>query len=69
MRDSQVEDIVDSGHTAKKLKEYFLSLGAKSVRLATLLDKSERRSVDIKIDYCGFWVMLCNAPSHQNKTT
>ena len=54
----QVEDIIDSGHTAKKLIEYLQSLGAKSVKIVTLLDKSERRSCQIKIDYLAFWVSI-----------
>ena len=58
----QVEDIVDSGHTVKKLTEYLESLGAKSVRLVALLDKSERRSCDIKIDYLAFWVRILQVP-------
>ena len=52
----QVEDIVDSGHTAKKLKQYLIQSGARSVRLVALLDKSERRSCDVEIDYLAFWV-------------
>ena len=51
-----MEDIVDSGHTAKKLKQYLIQSGARSVRLVALLDKSERRSCDVEIDYLAFWV-------------
>lgn len=49
-----VEDIVDSGHTLKYLKEYLLSQNPKSVKIAVLMDKKERRCVDVDIDYTGF---------------
>ena len=49
-----IEDIVDSGRTLKYLKEYFLSQNPKSVKIAVLMDKKERRTVDIDIDYTGF---------------
>ena len=49
-----VEDIVDTGHTLKFLKEYLISKKAKSVKIAVFMDKKERRQVDIDIDYTGF---------------
>lgn len=49
-----VEDILDSGKTLSYLKEILEARGPKSIRLATLLDKPERRQVDIKADYIGF---------------
>lgn len=49
-----VEDIVDSGLTLSFLKENLLSRGAASLRICALLDKPERRKVDIKADYQGF---------------
>jgi len=49
-----VEDIVDSGLTLSFLKENLLSRGAKSLKVCTLLDKRERRKVEIAVDYCGF---------------
>jgi hypoxanthine phosphoribosyltransferase len=52
-----VEDIVDTGLTLSYLLQNLQSRGAKSVRLATLLDKPEPRIVkELKIDYCGFQV-------------
>lgn len=52
-----VEDIIDSGVTLKYLKDfYFAGKGAKSVRIATLLDKPARRKTDVVPDYCGFQV-------------
>jgi hypoxanthine phosphoribosyltransferase len=49
-----VEDIVDSGHTARALLDLLGSRGARSVRLCTLLDKSAMRQVEVPIDYRGF---------------
>lgn len=52
-----VEDIVDTGLTLSYLLQNLESRGAKSVKLATLLDKPEPRiRKDLKIDYCGFQV-------------
>lgn len=51
-----VEDIIDSGRTLKKLKEHFLKMEPKSVKIAVLLDKPERRVVDVDIDYVGFQI-------------
>ena len=49
-----VEDIVDSGRTLSYLLEMLKDRGPKSVRLCTLLDKPERRVVDVKVDYTCF---------------
>ncbi|HEX8147003.1 MAG TPA: hypoxanthine phosphoribosyltransferase [Pyrinomonadaceae bacterium] len=49
-----VEDIVDTGLTLSFLIGSLHQRGAKTVRLAALLDKFERRERDVKIDYCGF---------------
>ena len=49
-----VEDIIDTGHTLKHLKEYLMSKNPKSLKLAVLADKKERREVDVEIDYTGF---------------
>ena len=48
-----VEDIVDSGRTLHYLTEVFKERGCKSVRTCTLLDKPERRGVDLTVDYTG----------------
>lgn len=48
-----VEDIVDTGRTLQKLKELFEFRRAKSVKIVTLLDKPERRVVDLTADYIG----------------
>ena len=49
-----VEDIIDSGRTLKYLKEYLQTKNPKSVKIAVLMDKKERRVVDIDVDYTGF---------------
>lgn len=48
-----VEDIIDSGRTLAKLGQLLSDRGAHSVRCCTLLDKPERRVVDLKADYVG----------------
>lgn len=49
-----VEDIVDSGLTMKWLIDHFMSKNANSVKTCSLIDKAERREIDISIDYLGF---------------
>ena len=49
-----VEDIVDSGMTLSFLRDNLISRGAASLKIATLLDKPDRRKVPLHVDYCGF---------------
>jgi hypoxanthine phosphoribosyltransferase len=49
-----VEDIVDTGLTLSSLVDTFKRRGARSVRIAALLDKQARRKVDLTPDYIGF---------------
>jgi len=51
-----VEDILDSGMTLSYLTELLRDRSPASIRIATLLDKPERRKVDISPDYVGFTV-------------
>ncbi len=51
-----VEDIVDSGRTLSYLLEMLRERNPKSLRLCTLLDKPERRVVEVKVDYTGFQI-------------
>ena len=51
-----VEDIVDSGRTLSYLLEMLKDRGPKSVKLCTLLDKPERRVVDVHVDYTCFQI-------------
>lgn len=48
-----VEDIIDSGNTLDFMVKYFKAKKANSVKIATLLDKPERRKVKIDVDYVG----------------
>ena len=49
-----VEDIIDSGYTLSSVLELLLVRKPTSLKICTLLDKAERREVDVPIDYCGF---------------
>ena len=49
-----VEDIIDSGRTMHNLKEIFKVRQCTDFKICTLLDKKERRAVDIEADYIGF---------------
>lgn len=49
-----IEDIVDTGNTLKFLKGYINEMHPKSLEICSLLDKKERREVDIDADYVGF---------------
>lgn len=51
-----VEDILDSGNTLAFLKQYFMTKGAASITIVTLLDKPSRRTKPITADYVGFEV-------------
>ena len=51
-----VEDILDTGVTLHYLKGLLQSRNPASIRIATLLDKPERRKVDLQSDYAGFQV-------------
>lgn len=49
-----VEDILDTGLTLNFLLNNFRQRGASSIRIATLLNKPERRRVPVEADYIGF---------------
>ena len=49
-----VEDIIDTGLTLKYLVENIQARKPASVKICTLLDKPERRKVEINVDYKGF---------------
>ena len=51
-----IEDIVDSGRTLSYLLEMLKDRGPESLRLCTLLDKPDRRVVDVNVDYTGFQI-------------
>ncbi|NJD58897.1 MAG: hypoxanthine phosphoribosyltransferase [Anaerolineales bacterium] len=49
-----IEDIVDSGFTVKAVLELLSGREPKSLKVCALLDKVERREVEVPIDYHGF---------------
>ena len=49
-----VEDIIDTGRTMNYLLQILRQRGPASVKLCALLDKPDRRVVDVDIDYTGF---------------
>lgn len=51
-----VEDIVDSGRTLSYLMEMLQDRKPASLRLCTLLDKPDRRVVEVPVDYTGFQI-------------
>ena len=51
-----VEDIIDSGRTLSCLLEMLMERKPASLKLCTLLDKPDRRVVEVPIDYTGFSV-------------
>lgn len=51
-----VEDIVDSGITLKWLLNHITNLCPESVKICALIDKLERRQVEVAVDYAGMSV-------------
>jgi hypoxanthine phosphoribosyltransferase len=51
-----VEDIVDTGLTLAFLKQHLASHRPRSLKICCLIDKQERREVDVPLDYVGFVV-------------
>ena len=51
-----VEDIIDAGRTLSYLLEMLKDRKPNSLKLCTLLDKPDRRVVDVNIDYTAFQV-------------
>lgn len=51
-----VEDIVDSGRTLSYLMEMLHDRKPASLHLCTLLDKPDRRVVQVPVDYTGFQI-------------
>jgi len=49
-----VEDIIDTGFTLDYITRNLIARQPASLKICTLLDKAERRQVDIPIDYTGF---------------
>ncbi len=51
-----VDDIIDSGHTMKKVVEFISMKEPKSIKICVMLDKPSRREADIFPDYVGFTI-------------
>jgi len=51
-----VEDIVDTGLTLDFLRQHLLTHQPRSLKICCLIDKRERREVDVPLDYVGFVV-------------
>lgn len=51
-----VEDILDSGLTARRLLDWVRAQGPRSVKFVTLLDKPGTRKTDLAADYIGFTI-------------
>jgi len=49
-----VEDILDTGRTLSRLSEEIATISPRSLRIAALLDKPERRIAEITADFVGF---------------
>lgn len=49
-----VEDIVDTGNTLLKIVEFVQLLNPRSIKICSLIDKHERREVEINVNYSCF---------------
>ena len=49
-----VEDIIDSGNTLSKVREILSLRQPKSLAICTLLDKPDRREVQVPVEFVGF---------------
>ncbi len=51
-----IEDIIDTGHTLSRLGPLLKERGAKTLKICVLLDKPDRREVEVSVDYVGFQI-------------
>ncbi|MCD8249002.1 MAG: hypoxanthine phosphoribosyltransferase [Lachnospiraceae bacterium] len=51
-----IEDIIDSGRTLNHLKKLLSQRSPASLKICTLLDKPDRRVVDVDVEYVGFQI-------------
>ena len=49
-----VEDIIDTGRTFATITNYIKSIGPASLKICALIDKHERREIEINVDYSCF---------------
>lgn len=51
-----LEDILDTGLTLRFVRDHLMAMNPASLKICTLLDKPERRKVDVYADYIGFTI-------------
>jgi hypoxanthine phosphoribosyltransferase len=51
-----VDDIIDTGISLKTIRDKILSMNPSSLKICVLLNKKERRVVNVPVDYIGFEV-------------
>ena len=51
-----VEDIIDTGYTLERVKDFLELRDPASLKICTLLDKPDRREVNVPVDYIGFTI-------------
>jgi hypoxanthine phosphoribosyltransferase len=49
-----VEDVVDTGLTLHYLRQNLVTRGARSLKVAALLNKQARREIEVPVEYLGF---------------
>jgi len=49
-----VEDIIDTGHTLKFVREYLGKLQPASLKILAFLDKKAAREIEVAVEYVGF---------------
>ncbi|MBI3592043.1 MAG: hypoxanthine phosphoribosyltransferase [Nitrospirae bacterium] len=49
-----IDDIIDTGISLNYIREKLISMNPASLKICILLDKKERRIVDVPVDYIGF---------------
>lgn len=51
-----IDDIIDTGKTLFKVRDFLKTKNPNSIKICTMLDKPSRRDADISVDFCGFEV-------------
>lgn len=51
-----IEDIIDSGRTLSYLKDLLAARAPESLTICTLLDKPDRREINVDVNYVGFMI-------------
>ena len=51
-----IDDILDTGRTLAFVKDYLIVKSPQTIKLCTLLDKPERKTSKVEVDYVGFSV-------------